>query len=55
MGDFNADGSYFDEDSTLDIDEYNWVIDDSIDTTTKSTDFPDGFRLFYRGSRGVQV
>jgi len=39
MGDFNADGSYFDEDSTSDLDEYTWVIDDSIDTTTKSTDY----------------
>lgn len=37
--DFNADGSYFDEDSTSDIDEYTWVIDDSIDTTTKNTDY----------------
>ncbi|WP_292471351.1 endonuclease/exonuclease/phosphatase family protein [Methanolobus sp.] len=39
MGDLNADGSYFDEDSTSDLDEYHWVIDDSQDTTTKSTDY----------------
>jgi len=39
MGDLNADGSYFDEDSTSDLDEYYWVIDDSKDTTTKSTDY----------------
>ncbi|WP_406670220.1 endonuclease/exonuclease/phosphatase family protein [Methanolobus sp. ZRKC4] len=39
MGDLNADGSYFDEDSTSDLDEYYWLIDDSEDTTTKSTDY----------------
>jgi endonuclease/exonuclease/phosphatase family metal-dependent hydrolase len=39
MGDLNADGSYFDEDSTSDLDAYYWVIDDSQDTTTKSTDY----------------
>ena len=39
MGDFNADGNYFDEDSSSDLDEYFWLIDDSIDTTTKSTDY----------------
>lgn len=39
MGDFNADGSYFDEDGTSDLDAYTWVIDDSLDTTTKSTDY----------------
>ncbi|AKB84512.1 endonuclease/exonuclease/phosphatase family protein [Methanococcoides methylutens] len=39
MGDFNADGSYFDEDSTSDLDAYHWVIDDTVDTTTKSTDY----------------
>ena len=41
MGDLNADGSYFDEDggSTLSGGEYYWVIDDSVDTTTKSTDY----------------
>jgi hypothetical protein len=39
MGDFNADGSYFDEDGTSDLDEYTWLIDDSADTTTKSTDY----------------
>ncbi|WP_319507751.1 endonuclease/exonuclease/phosphatase family protein [uncultured Methanolobus sp.] len=38
MGDINADGSYFDEDSTSDIDEYYWVIDDSQDTTVASSD-----------------
>ncbi|KXS43136.1 MAG: metal-dependent hydrolase [Methanolobus sp. T82-4] len=39
MGDLNADGSYFDEDSTSDLDAYYWVIDDSQDTTTRSTDY----------------
>ena len=39
MGDLNADGSYFDEDGTSDLDEYYWVIDDSQDTTTKTTDW----------------
>ena len=41
MGDLNADGSYFNEDSTsaLSGSGYHWVIDDSIDTTTKSTDY----------------
>ncbi|ETA67814.1 metal-dependent hydrolase [Methanolobus tindarius DSM 2278] len=39
MGDLNADGSYFDEDGTSDLDEYYWIIDDSQDTTTKSTDY----------------
>jgi endonuclease/exonuclease/phosphatase family metal-dependent hydrolase len=39
MGDLNADGSYFDEDSTSDLDDYYWLIDDSVDTTTKSTNY----------------
>jgi len=39
MGDLNADGSYFDEDSTSELDAYHWIIDDSQDTTTKSTDY----------------
>ena len=39
MGDLNADGSYFDEDSISDLDAYYWVIDDSQDTTTMSTDY----------------
>jgi hypothetical protein len=38
-GELNADGSYFDEDSTSDLDACYWVIDDSQDTTTKSTDY----------------
>jgi deoxyribonuclease-1-like protein len=39
MGDLNADGAYFDEKSasTLSGSEYYWVIDNSQDTTTKST------------------
>ncbi|MEZ5335219.1 MAG: lamin tail domain-containing protein [Methanolobus sp.] len=39
MGDFNADGSYFDEDSTSDISgtEFTWVIDNSQDTTVASS------------------
>ncbi|MDA0525452.1 endonuclease/exonuclease/phosphatase family protein [Methanococcoides alaskense] len=39
MGDFNADGSYFDEDSTSDLEDYFWAIDDTHDTTTRSTDY----------------
>nr|WP_321498488.1 endonuclease/exonuclease/phosphatase family protein [uncultured Methanolobus sp.] len=39
LGDLNADGSYFDEDATNDLDDYVWIIDNSIDTTTKSTDY----------------
>ncbi|WP_135605569.1 endonuclease/exonuclease/phosphatase family protein [Methanococcoides sp. NM1] len=39
MGDFNADGNYFDEDSSSDLDDHFWLIDDSWDTTTKSTDY----------------
>jgi endonuclease/exonuclease/phosphatase family metal-dependent hydrolase len=39
MGDLNADGSYFNEKGTSDLDAYHWVIDDSWDTTTKSTDY----------------
>ncbi len=39
MGDFNADGSYFDEGGISDLDLYTWVIDDSLDTTTKSTNY----------------
>ena len=41
MGDLNADGSYFDEDATssMSSSEYYWLIDNSLDTTTKSTDY----------------
>ncbi|MDO9517745.1 MAG: hypothetical protein Q7J10_06805, partial [Methanosarcinaceae archaeon] len=39
LGDMNADGSYFDEDSTSDLSEYYWCIDNTLDTTTKSTDY----------------
>lgn len=41
MGDFNADGSYFNEDSASDMSstEYAWIIDNSHDTTTKSTNY----------------
>ena len=40
MGDLNADCSYFNEDSTstLSSNDYYWCIDNSVDTTTKSTD-----------------
>jgi endonuclease/exonuclease/phosphatase family metal-dependent hydrolase len=39
MGDLNADCSYFNENSQspLKSNDYNWIIGDSIDTTTKST------------------
>lgn len=41
MGDFNADGSYFDEDgySPLKSSEYIWIISNNLDTTTKLTDY----------------
>ncbi|MDR6221923.1 hypothetical protein [Methanococcoides alaskense] len=39
LGDFNADGRYFDEDSSSDLEDYYWAIDDTHDTTTKSTDY----------------
>jgi deoxyribonuclease-1-like protein len=40
MGDLNADCSYFDEDSTstLSNSDFYWCIDNSVDTTTKTTD-----------------
>ncbi|MEA3282502.1 MAG: LamG-like jellyroll fold domain-containing protein, partial [Euryarchaeota archaeon] len=40
MGNLNADCSYFDEDSssTMSGSNYHWCIDNSVDTTTKSTD-----------------
>ncbi len=40
MGDLNADCTYFNENgqSPLRSNDYYWVINDSIDTTTKSTD-----------------
>ena len=40
MGDLNADCSYFDEDSnsTMSGSEYYWCINNSVDTTTKTTD-----------------
>ena len=41
MGDLNADGSYFNENSAYDMSstEYVWIIDNSQDTTTKSTNY----------------
>jgi endonuclease/exonuclease/phosphatase family metal-dependent hydrolase len=39
LGDLNADGSYFDEDGTNDLETYTWVIDNSVDTTTKATNY----------------
>jgi endonuclease/exonuclease/phosphatase family metal-dependent hydrolase len=39
IGDLNADGTYFDEDSMSDLNEYQWIIDNSLDTTTRSTDY----------------
>jgi len=40
MGDLNADCSYFDEDSdsTMSGSDYYWCINNSVDTTTKTTD-----------------
>jgi len=35
----NADSISFDEDGTSDLDSYYWVINDSQDTTTKSTNY----------------
>lgn len=41
MGDLNADGSYFDEDtaSSMSGEEYCWLINNSLDTTTGKTDY----------------
>jgi len=41
MGDLNADGAYFDENGTSSLSggEYYWVIDNSVDTTTKSIEY----------------
>ena len=41
MGDLNADGSYFNEDSvsTMNSSDYYWCINNSLDTTTKSTNY----------------
>jgi endonuclease/exonuclease/phosphatase family metal-dependent hydrolase len=41
MGDLNADGTYFDEDgpSAMRSEEYTWVIDNSVDTTTGSNTY----------------
>jgi endonuclease/exonuclease/phosphatase family metal-dependent hydrolase len=39
MGDLNADGSYFKKGSTSTLDGYYWLIDNSLDTTTKSTNY----------------
>ncbi|MBN1134337.1 MAG: endonuclease/exonuclease/phosphatase family protein [Methanosarcinaceae archaeon] len=39
MGDLNADGTYFDEESISDLDAYHWLIDNTVDTTTKSTNY----------------
>lgn len=40
MGDFNADGSYFNEDGpcTLKNSEFTWLIGNGVDTTTSATD-----------------
>jgi endonuclease/exonuclease/phosphatase family metal-dependent hydrolase len=40
MGDLNADCTYFNENSPspLRSSDYIWIINDSVDTTTKSTD-----------------
>jgi deoxyribonuclease-1-like protein len=41
MGDLNADGYYFNENSISNMSgpEYTWIIDNSLDTTTKPTDY----------------
>ncbi|ABE51339.1 hypothetical protein [Methanococcoides burtonii] len=38
MGNLNADSNYFNVDDTSALDNYIWLINDSCDTTTKSTD-----------------
>ncbi|MBP2132482.1 endonuclease/exonuclease/phosphatase family metal-dependent hydrolase [Methanomicrobium sp. W14] len=61
MGDFNADGSYFDEDSYTPMKSggYNWVTDNSEDTTTGNTNCTydrivlTGSGDFYTGTAGV--
>lgn len=39
MGDLNADGSYFNENSQNSLSKYHWLIGNSLDTTTGSTDY----------------
>lgn len=62
MGDLNADGSYYDEDEAGDLSgaEYNWLIDNSVDTTTKATDYTydriiisEGAESLFTGDAGV--
>ncbi|MDD4299938.1 MAG: endonuclease/exonuclease/phosphatase family protein, partial [Methanomicrobium sp.] len=61
MGDFNADGSYFNEDSytPMKSEGYTWIIGNSLDTTTGATDCTydriviTGDDSFYTGTSGV--
>lgn len=61
MGDFNADGSYFNEDSYTPMKSggYMWIIENSLDTTTGTTDCTydrivlTGSNNFYAGDAGV--
>ena len=62
MGDLNADGSYFDEDkaNALLCDEYCWLIDNSMDTTTGDTNctydriiITEGMEPHFTGNSGV--
>jgi len=62
MGDLNADGSYYDEDAAGDLSgaDYHWLIDNSVDTTTKATDYTydriivsEGAESLFTGDSGV--
>jgi len=62
MGDFNADGSYFKEDGSCTIKngDFVWLIGNSVDTTTSSTDctydrivITDGIEQYFTGDAGV--
>lgn len=62
MGDLNADGSYYDEDApgSLSGGDYSWLINNSVDTTTKDTDctydriiVTEGAKSQFAGEAGV--
>lgn len=60
MGDFNADGSYFDEDSVTPLHVYNWIIPNTADTTVATSSntydrivITDSANEYYTGESGV--
>lgn len=62
MGDFNADGSYFDEDSVTPLHAYHWLIPNSADTTVSTSPntydrivITDPAMNYYTGESGVDL